>query len=70
MVQQKKSHIPNTRQTILMRNLLKYFLLYKKRKQRKVAGHISILVFLFGFFVKDIPEAAFKRCSPKEVLLT
>ena len=40
----------------------------KKRKQRKVAGHMSILVFLAEFFIKDIPEAAVeaaKRCSAK-----
>ena len=40
----------------------------KQRKQRKVAGHMSILVFLAEFFIKDIPEAAIeaaKRCSAK-----
>ena len=61
----KRRDIPNTRQTILRKKLLKYFYFSKKRKQREVAGHISILVFLSGFFVKDIPEAANKRCFPK-----
>ena len=31
----------------------------------KAAGHISILVFLPDFFIKDIPETAIERCSAK-----
>ena len=47
-----------------------FFTLLKRGKQQNVAGHTSVLVFLSDFFVKDIPEAAIKRCSAKHAFLT
>ena len=68
MVQQKKRYSKHMANNFKETFIEAFFTLGRTRnkernKERNNTSQIS--VFLPGFFVKDIPEAAIKWCSPK-----
>ena len=65
MVQQKKRYSKHMANNLKEKFIEAFFTLGRTRNKGNLRATSQILVFLSGFFVKDIPEAAIKWCSPK-----